>query len=56
MTTVADSIMTAHNRNAAQLELDGICDLTKRCLGYANGVRGVPILHSLGAVGKRHVS
>ena len=26
MTTVADSIMTAHNRNAAQLELDGICN------------------------------
>ena len=24
--TVADSIMTAHNRNAAQLELDGICN------------------------------
>jgi len=44
--TVADSIMTAHNRNAAQLELDGICNLTKRCLGYANWERGVPIVHS----------
>ena len=26
MTTVADSIMTAHNRDAAQRELDGICN------------------------------
>jgi len=26
--TVADSIMTAHNRNAAQRELDGICNFS----------------------------
>lgn len=50
MTTVADSIMTAHNRNAAQLELDGICNLTKRCLGCATiGQSLTPILHSTSA-------
>ena len=54
--TVADSIMTAHNRKPPVLEALAACNLTKRCLGYANGVRGVPILHSLGAVGKRAVS
>jgi len=54
--TVADSIMTAHNRKPPVLEALAACNLTKRRLGCANGVRGVPILHSLGAVGKRAVS
>jgi hypothetical protein len=44
--TVADSNAVAHNEKPAPVGAGAGLYLTKRCLGYANWERGVPILHS----------